>query len=223
MGTDPERQRSPASCTSHAQGRGIQFIPSLFCQSLCRGSTGQAPQRKALPLVQAPRDVLTLAARASRQEKLLALTCDPMIKDLKIQLLKAILKLPMGMGDTHDSGNGGGNAALPSPAHRPGELCEPTRSRAEAMAMGCRKQSSGSHHDYNQPQNPQHALPAGFIPHGEGESLTKVPHQSPSPKSPLAWVFKSLLSYSPSPLLQGEVTLHPRAPLLCLAKTPDQH
>lgn len=135
-------------------------------------------------------DVLTLAARASRQEKLLAPTCDQMIKDLKIQFLKAILKLPMRMGDTDDSENSGGNAALPSPAHRPGKLCEPTRSGAEAMLMGWRKQSSGSHHGYSQPRNSQHT-PTGCL---QGlflmeKGLTTVPHQRahrggfPSPTS----------------------------------------
>lgn len=59
-----------------------------------------------------------------------------MIKDLKMQCLKAILKPPMGMGDTDDPGNSGRSAALPSPVHGPGKLCKPTRTGAEAMVMG---------------------------------------------------------------------------------------
>lgn len=70
----------------------------------------------------ARRDVLTLAAGASRQEKLLALTCDQMIKDPKIQFLKAIVELLMWMGDTDDSENSGGKAALPSPVYPPAKL-----------------------------------------------------------------------------------------------------
>ena len=126
----------------------------------------------------APRDLLTLAARASRQEKLPALTCDQMIKDLKTQFLKAILKSPMGTGDTDDSKNSTGDAALPSLEHRPDKLCKPTRSGAEAIVMGCRKQSSGSHRGYSQPQNPQH-IPIrclqGLVLVEKG--LTRVPHQ----------------------------------------------
>lgn len=70
-----------------------------------------------------------------------------------------------------------GNAALPSPVHRPGKLHKPTCSRAEATVMGWRKQSSGSH----QPQNPQHGpicCLQGIFLTEQGlspESLTKEP------------------------------------------------
>lgn len=50
------------------------------------------------------------------------------------------------------------------------------------------------------------------------KGLTRVPHQRAHQGG-----FSSPFSYSPSPLLQAEATLHPRAPLLRLAKTPDQH
>lgn len=144
----------------------------------------------------APRDLLTLAARASRQEKLLALTCDQMIKDLKAQFLKATLKSLKGMGDSEGLENSAGNAALPSPEHRAGK---PIHTGAEAIVMGCRKQSSGFHHGFGQPQSPQHIpnmLLAWLIPHGEGS------HRSPSPQNPPVWVSK--------------------ARSLCLVKTLDQ-
>lgn len=159
--------------------------------------------------------VFTLAARASRQEKLLALTGNRMIKDLKIKFLKAILKSPVGMGDRDNPDNNERSAALPSPVHGPGKLCKPTCTGAEAMVMGWGKQSSGSHHGYSQPQNPQNILICclqGLFLMDKG--LSRVPHQR---------VHKGGFS---SPILPFFATTRsetaPKSLSLCLAKTSSE-
>lgn len=111
---------------THPRKRDL-INPLIISPVSAEGAQGRHPNAKpclrSVPSLRvtlpALHDVLTLAARASRQEKLLALTCDRMIKDLKIQFLKAILKSPMGMGDTDDSENSRGrrgecSSALPS-------------------------------------------------------------------------------------------------------------
>lgn len=158
----------------------------------------------------APCDLLTLAARASRQEKLLALTCDQMIKDLKAQFLKAILKSPKGMGDSEGLENSAGNVALPSPEHRAGK---PTHAGSEAMVMGCRKQSSASHHGFGQPQSPQH-IPTCCL-HGlflMEKGLTRVLHHRTHRRG----------FPSPNPIITSRDETASRAPSLCLVKTLDQ-
>lgn len=78
----------------------------LISQPCCKGSSS-----RALPWVlprlcvtfPALHDASALAAKASRQRTFLAPTLDPMIKDLKIQFLKAVWKQLMGVRDADDS------------------------------------------------------------------------------------------------------------------------
>lgn len=95
------------------------------------------------------------------------------------------------------------------------QLCPPQcthqpSSRADAVVMGWRKQSSGSHHGYSQPQSPQHKL----ICYLQGlflmeKGLTRVPHQRAHQGG-----FPKPFSHIPLPChYKQEVKLHPGAPL----------
>lgn len=88
MGTDP---LSPEKALHAAPGllrRGFTSSSQHWAVSLQRE---RCPARASLTVPSpARRDASALAARASRQERLLALTCEQMIKDLKAQFLKAI-------------------------------------------------------------------------------------------------------------------------------------
>lgn len=120
MGTDllclPSGRKTLHPASHTLEGDEFNLSSRYFASLSAEGTQGRRPDAKP-SLQSAPslgvtfpalHDVLTLAAGASRQEKLLALTCDRMIKDLKIKFLKAILKSPTGMGDTDDSENSGG-------------------------------------------------------------------------------------------------------------------
>lgn len=89
MGTDPLcQEKALHAAPGLPEAEDLLYPLSIWAVSLQRE---RCPARASLAVTSpAQRDASALAARASRQEKLLALTCEQMIKDLKAQLLKAI-------------------------------------------------------------------------------------------------------------------------------------